>query len=380
MSTLRDETRSAELKRYARFTPADEAALADARSRVVPSFERIAAVFYDRIREHEGARAVISGDARITLQRTLVGWLDRLFGGTYDEAYFAMTAQIGRTHERAGLPQRYMPTAMGLVRAELVAALDRPEDEPARQAVGRLLDVELAVMLDAFHEDHVERVAARERDQQQRRLAAIATLTTGLAHEIRNPLNGARLHAEVIERALARTSAPEALEAVRVVKGEIQRLARIVDELLEFAQSRPLARTLVDARTLVERVVASSAGVVTDIPSDEVALTADMRRLEEALRALLTNAVEAGAGRVVVRVRREPRLVLFEVEDDGPGFDPRTPVFDPFYTTKADGTGLGLAIVQRTATDHGGTVDVESRPGYTRFRLILPWILEGTNQ
>jgi signal transduction histidine kinase len=115
------------------------------------------------------------------------------------------------------------------------------------------------------------------------------------------------------------------------------------------------------------------------VPAAELVLSADATRLERALRALVANATEAGAQTVTVRARREPHVVRFEVEDDGPGFDPRAPVFDAFYTTKADGTGLGLAIVHRTITDHGGSIDVESRAGYTRFRLTVPWNVEGTN-
>ena len=81
---------------------------------------RIAQSFYDRIREHEDAHAVFTGEAQIErLQRSLQRWLDRLLSGSYDEAYFLETLQIGRVHVRVGLPQRYMLTAMALIRLEL---------------------------------------------------------------------------------------------------------------------------------------------------------------------------------------------------------------------------------------------------------------------
>lgn len=504
MLDSRTETRTEELKRYVRFTDRDAEAVVRARSRVAPHFERIAAGFYERIREHEAAHEVLSGEEQIArLQRSFVAWLERLFGGVYDEAYFAKTEQIGRTHVRVGLKQHYMLTAVALVRSSLNAVLDEPGDAPTRDALSRLLDIDLAVMLGAY-QDHllarVERasqhredvelrratpfeenavtaveiapvlvvgldaagaialfnraaehvtgyaqdeilgrdfgsvflpvsvrsgraapfgaadedvelplttrsgkertirwriarvkrspiafafgidvtddVSARERAQQERRLAALGTLTTGLAHEIRNPLNGARLHAAFLERALADGGAPESLEAIRVVKGEIQRLARLVDEFLEFAQPRPLAHGRIDARSLVERVAGTKAKV--DLPVSDVVITGDAARLEQVLKNLIANAVEAGAGEVVVRLRREPRFVRFEVEDDGPGFDARLPVFDAFYTTKADGTGLGLAIAHRIVLDHGGTIDVDSRPGCTQFRVKIPCTLEGT--
>jgi len=71
-----------------------------------------------------------------------------------------------------------------------------------------------------------------------------------------------------------------------------------------------------------------------------------------------------------VRVRREPLCARIEIEDDGPSLE--APIFDAFYSTKPHGTGLGLSIVHRIVTDHGGRIDVDSRPGSTRFRLKLP--------
>jgi signal transduction histidine kinase len=88
------------------------------------------------------------------------------------------------------------------------------------------------------------------------------------------------------------------------------------------------------------------------------------------------NAIEAVAptgGTVTVRARRNPRHAVIEVEDDGPGLGSLdAPIYDAFYSTKATGTGLGLAIVHRIVLDHRGSIDVESRPGRTCFRITLP--------
>jgi signal transduction histidine kinase len=160
-------------------------------------------------------------------------------------------------------------------------------------------------------------------------------------------------------------------------------------EVLDFARPRPLALDRTTARAVAERArqlvvsQAEAAGVdlTVDVPDAEIAFTADAERLGQVLLNLLQNAVEAAAtepttterGHVVLRARREPRHVRIEVEDDGPGLPPgNAPVFDAFFSTKPNGTGLGLAIVHRIVTDHGGTVDVESRPGHTRFRVTLP--------
>jgi len=231
--------------------------------------------------------------------------------------------------------------------------------------------------------DVTEERVERERREQQERLAAVGTLAAGLAHEIRNPLNGAQLNVSFLERALKDSSDDDAREAVRVVREEIQRLARLVTDFLDFARPRPLQRAPTSARALSDRAIqlvsstakASGVDIVADLPSKDLVFDADPQRLEQVILNLLQNAVEALAsrgGRVILRVRREPRHVAIDVEDDGPGLSGDAPVFDAFYSTKATGTGLGLAIVHRIVTDHSGTIDVESRPGQTRFRVRIP--------
>jgi PAS domain S-box-containing protein len=525
------ETRFEELKRYVRFTDEDASSLAAFRSIAAPHFPRIVQEFYERIREHEDAHAVLTGEEQVArLQRSLVVWLERLLGGRYDERYFEQTAQIGRVHVRVGLPQRYMFTAMAVIRTSLMtiasgASASDPKMD-ARDALSRILDLELAIMVEGYREDMVARIArmaeaerevlskrvvraeqryvnaveladammiglssdgkvllfnkeaqrvtgyardealgqdlaglvlppdvaqvhgrifrkgggarsielplrtragkvrdvrwrvaplssedegelfamgydvtderaVRQRDQQQERLAAVGTLAAGLAHEIRNPLNGAQLHVSFLERVLSKDPAEtrsraneEALEAVGIVGDEIKRLARLVTDFLDFARPRPLARSRTGVRALCERAMqlasANAGEAVTlrlDLPSTDISLEADKDRLEQVVLNLLQNAVEAVAprgGNVVLRARRQPRHVWIEVEDDGPGLPAsNAPVFDPFFSTKPNGTGLGLAITHRVVTDHGGTIDVESKPGRTRFRVVLPLATQG---
>ena len=520
----RMETRVDELKRYVRFTDDDARLLGAFASHAAPHFRRIAQEFYERIREHEEAHAVFTGEDQIRrLQDSLVRWLEGVFGGVYDEDYFQKTEQIGRVHVKVGLPQRYMLTAMAVIRSSLTIVIDEKAGADASiigAALSRLLDIELAVMLESYRDDlitRVERAAkretdaqsrrddrarqryvkavelapllvvgldpsghvvlfnreaermtgyardevigqafvplfvpeelrehdgsklvsavtgtttelallmrsgkvrdmrwqvaaadegpgdgdvarfligadvteeriARERQQQEKRLAALGTLAAGLAHEIRNPLNGARLHVSFLERALSRESgSTEALEAVHVVGYEIQRLARLVTEFLDFARPQPIVWVPVNARELCERVIhlveatarAAQVTIATDLPTRELQFDGDVQRLEQVLLNLLQNAIEAlgpkGGGSVAVRARREPRHVWMEIEDDGPGIPSGQPsIFDAFYSTKPNGTGLGLAIVHRIVTDHGGNIDVDSRPGRTRFRVTLP--------
>ncbi len=267
---------------------------------------------------------------------------------------------------------------------------------PLRTVSGRLrlVDWQLAhaaaaeeqVIAFAIGRDVTDEAATAERTRQQEKLAAIGTMAAGLAHEIRNPLNGAHLHVTFLERGLRRTGADaDSLEAVKVVGDEIKRLSTLVTEFLDFARPKPLDRRPVIVQRLCEKVALlvaptlATAGctLTLDMPGAELLIDADPAKIEQVVLNLLQNAVEAmatdGGGAATIRVRRQPRVALIEIEDQGPGLpDPHAPVFDAFYTTKPEGTGLGLAIVHRIVTDHGGAVAVESHPGKTVFRVTLP--------
>ena len=243
-----------------------------------------------------------------------------------------------------------------------------------------------SVALLATGRDVTDDKAREERSRQNEKLAAIGTLAAGLAHEIRNPLNGAQLHISFLERAIKRKSAEQdMLEATRVVGDEIKRLANLVTEFLDFARPKPIELKATSLIRLMEHAcalataAANSANVelTCDVPASDVEFSADSAKLTQVLLNLLNNAVEAtgqaGGGTVRLRGRRGPRQVLIDVEDDGPGIPSLdAPIFDAFYSTKEGGTGLGLAISHRIVTDHRGTIDVSSKPGKTSFHLVLP--------
>src|SRR3954464_12226789 len=185
METLFDE-----LKRYVGFGPSDEEALRALHPIAKPQFIRVSEVFYERILQHEAARkALTEGESMVgRLRHTLVLWTDKLLTGPWDEEYFALRSRIGRKHVDIALPQHYMFGAMNVLRQELNMVVDkafmsRIQDLiRLRLAVGKILDLELAIMLHTYREDLLSQQARSER------LATFGQLVGSIGPELRNPL------------------------------------------------------------------------------------------------------------------------------------------------------------------------------------------------
>ena len=370
-----------ELKRYVGFGPDDVQALRAFHPLARPHFQHIAEVFYDRILAHPEARQVLEGgESRVgQLKRTLVQWMDGVFNGPWDEAYFELRCRIGRVHVKIGLPQHYMFAAMNVMRRELESLIDElpTHAQRTRHALGRILDIELAIMLHTYRED-----------LESQRMAAVGTLTAGLSHEIRNPLNAAGLQLAVLERRVRKipeASQAGALEPLTLVRDEIRRLDHLLEDLLQYARPRKLEPLPVDLTQLVEQacqLLASDAdarGVEISTAIDPgLIVSGDSVRLREVVINLVLNALDASQHGAEIRIsgkKNGPAEVELSVEDDGPGIAPeqREKIFQPFFTTKAQGTGLGLAIVHSVVTQHRGSIRLEATDkGGAAFRIRLP--------
>jgi signal transduction histidine kinase len=230
-----------------------------------------------------------------------------------------------------------------------------------------------------------------ERDMLRRtmraeRLAAAGTLATGLAHEVRNPLNSATLQLQVLRRRIdRRQTEPEGLIGiVDIVEQEIRRLDRLVNDFLAFARPHPLSLRTTSVDELVDAVMqqlrpeieARGMTLVLDLRAAEATAEVEPERLRQVLINLVKNAIEAmgAGGALTVRTLgadSEGNLTI-QVEDTGVGFPNDAAIFDAFYTTKEGGTGLGLAIVHRIIQEHGGAIHAESGPGRTCFTVRLP--------
>jgi signal transduction histidine kinase len=226
--------------------------------------------------------------------------------------------------------------------------------------------------------------------RRRNRLAAMGELASTVAHEVRNPLNAVGMTAQRLKREfLGATSAAdgeraELEELLSVMTSETQRIDRIVQQFLEYARPPRLAPEPVDLGALVidvaERVrsLAAGHGVRLAVEASQTGIAVvDPGQLRQALDNLVRNSVEATpeGGRVSLVARRENGGHAVEVRDSGRGIEPdHLPrIFDLYFTTKPDGTGVGLAVTQQIVTAHGGTIEVDSRPGAgTTMTVHLP--------
>lgn len=379
------ETLFDELKRYVGFTGKDEAALRAFGPVVAPHLDRVTEIFYARILSHEGARrALEGGESRVgKLRVTLREWMAQCFAGPWDEAYFEKRARIGRVHVRIALPQHYMFGAMNVMRAEfvrLLAALPVDADEKAERAVAvhKLLDMELAIMLHTYREDLLLQQARAER------LSTFGQLVGSIGHELRNPLGVIESSLYILREQLPTT--PASSRHLDRIGDQVQLANAIITQLLDMIRDRPLKAApanLYDVLGEVVRDAARTPGVevTLELPGGLQPLSGDPVALRQLFLNLVENAVQACGGHGSVRVRAstvEPRWLLVDVEDDGPGVDPavRRRLFEPLVTTKPRGNGLGLTLVKRIAERHGGTVALaareDGRPG-ARFVVRLPF-------
>ena len=156
-------------------------------------------------------------------------WLEGLFTGPYDAAYYEKRAQIGRMHVKVGLEQRYMLGAMNVIRIELHRAVSDSAPDGLgifedHSVIDQICDLELAIMLETYREDYVLKKTAEAES-----LAVMGRLTAGLAHEVRNPLNAAKLQLDVLRRTASKVEDASTRRKIErrtnVVQDELRRLS-----------------------------------------------------------------------------------------------------------------------------------------------------------
>ena len=218
------------------------------------------------------------------------------------------------------------------------------------------------------------------------KLDALKELAYGASHEINNPLANIAARAQTLLRGEADSERRRALEAIHQ---QALRAHEMISDLMLFARPPRLAAAAVSVAAIVRQIVAEAAAecagrdieVAVDAPAS-IEIQADAVQLAVAIKAVLTNAMEAigRGGRIKIRCAAsgEPGVAaLVEVEDDGPGIsaESRPHIFDPFYSGREAGRGLGFGLSKawRIVERHGGRISVDSQPGAgAKFTIALP--------
>jgi len=222
---------------------------------------------------------------------------------------------------------------------------------------------------------------------QTEKMASLGTLTSGVAHELNNPLNNISTSIQIVLEELEEDNLEYKRELLQETDKQIDRARDIVKALLEFSRERSFTRHEVSFKDLVNKTIKLIKGEMpsdielkVDIPS-EIRGQMDPRRIQQVLINLILNGVQAmkGGGFLSIRAYKEGngQEFCFEVQDTGSGIEPEnlSKIFDPFFTTKnvGEGAGLGLSVSHGIIERHGGRIDVESEVGKgTLFRVFLP--------
>ncbi|MGH9523586.1 MAG: two-component system sensor histidine kinase NtrB, partial [Terriglobales bacterium] len=217
-----------------------------------------------------------------------------------------------------------------------------------------------------------------------RRLAAIGRLTSGVAHEVRNPINAIMVHLQIMREKMQEAD-PESKRHMDVIASEIQRLGRVVQTLLDFTKPVELRLTDLDLRRIAEEVAllagpeAARHGVLvqTDLPDAPLPVKVDPDLIKQAVLNIANNGIQAmpAGGALTISGRREDGTVQVDISDQGGGIPPEIgeKIFNLYFTTKKAGTGIGLAMSYRVMQLHNGNISYDSRPGHgTTFHLRFP--------
>jgi len=217
-----------------------------------------------------------------------------------------------------------------------------------------------------------------------RRMAAIGRLTSGVGHEVKNPINAIVVHLELLKNKLGDAGAP-ATRHLEVIEAEIHRLDRVVQMLVDFSRPVELKLREQDLRPVIGDVLALAAEELSTrdvilssrLPSKPLVANIDADLIKQAALNVIQNGAQSmpEGGRLEVVLEEDRRSAVLRIADEGPGIpdEIREKIFDLYFTTKSGGSGIGLAMTYRILQLHHGSVEVQSEIGRgTEFRLRIP--------
>ncbi|TAJ23595.1 MAG: PAS domain-containing protein [Nitrospirae bacterium] len=321
--------------------------------------------------DRNGVITAVNPNAEKVLGRSAV----ELLGNTYDSVFaegdtirvVLDRALRGQQHvDHKDLPYEDSDRAPRTIRVSS-AELTGDDSRPA------------GVILQA--QDVTEWLALEQRVRVAEKLAALHTLSAGVAHELRNPLSAVDLNLHLLEEELRERShlSPKAGQYLEVLNAETRRLTGILDNFMKFARPGAIRLHQVDVKSLIAHIVSllqyeaeeQHISLEATLADGLRCILGDETQISQVLVNIVVNAFHAMPGGGVCRITATGRTVAgkdwveISVRDTGVGItrDELPRLFEPFYTTKASGSGLGLAIAYRIIQDHGGTIEVESTAG-----------------
>ena len=253
---------------------------------------------------------------------------------------------------------------------------------------GNIQDNELGSVMKAMDTMCEELETRHEQLIQSKKLASLGILTSGVAHELGNPLNNISMVAQTYLELYDRLRSEDRIEYMKTVLAESERIKKIVQDLLDFSRPKKADFKVADINSVVGnslKLVQNTLDISRiksqlNLKEDLPAVFIDEDRIREVLVNLLSNAVHAMPSGGTVFIRTKPAKnndnIIIEVEDTGKGIPQEfiSHIFDPFFSTKgAEGTGLGLSISYGIVRRHNGKMEVKSKVGAgTTFFIELP--------
>jgi signal transduction histidine kinase len=370
-----------ELQSYVGWTEADAERIVAAAPILEPFLGALIDDFYEEIERHPDARKVITG-GRAQIERlkgTLIQWIRDLLSGVYDEDYVSRRWRVGWRHVEIGLEQVFTNVALSRLRTGLVRALQEswPGDPMVLRetvySLDKLLDLDLAIIEDAYQAEYSARL------QRNERLATLGQVAGGVAHELRNPLNVVKTSVYYLLNARNPTAEKKA-EHLRRIERNVELADGVITALSSFARMpvpemrpiavEPMVREVLEINPPGDRIEVS----VECQPGLSCAL-GDVDQLRIALGNLVRNARDAmpEGGRLSVSARAEDGRLEISVTDTGTGIAKAdmTRIMEPLYSTKARGLGLGLAIARSIIERNQGIIQVASEPGRGSMFTVL---------
>ena len=264
-------------------------------------------------------------------------------------------------------------TAIGYERKYLLMNFTRNKDEDGKENF-------IIVINDLTESRRLE-----EESKRREKLSAMGELASGVAHEIRNPINAIGMIAQRLDKEFKVENEKEEYHSITsLLRSEVTRINKIITQFLSYAKPLALQYKKVDSKNFFDDIYqlfvdqAKSKGAKLIKLSDlSFEMTIDPELLKQSLMNLLQNAIDAvySNGTIEINYFKKEDDLIIEVSDNGKGIPAniKTKIFDLYYTTKPEGTGLGLSIVQKIIAEHKGTIEVFSEINkYTKFKITIP--------